>query len=310
MAAKEFPTDFSDLASVDLDTTLLGDDGSVNGLLTVGDIIGLGAGGSGVTMVKIDEHEVTGSAVTTHSFSGLDGNVDGSYRIVMRVKNTVGSSIAMVVRPNADSTGYSYQFVRGNNASVTAGSGALSGLSIAQTLGSGLWGFADFTMQAKTGAERRSYTIRSSQASATDIDEYTHVDGMWHDNSSNITSLDIVALTANGLGVGTVIELWAERTVGNNGAINMNNTPTGAYTLVEADLGKLVTIDAGLTIPTGLSVGFHCRVFLDNVTKQTLTTTGVTTKGGDVNTSISGDGTIEVTIKATDTALITGDMEA
>lgn len=84
---------------------------------------------------------------------------------------------------------------------------------------------------------------------------------------------------------------------------------TGSYSLVAADNGKLKTIDNALTIPTGLPVGFQCKVFLDNVAAQTLTTTGLTVKGNDANTNISGNGIITLTVIAVDTILIAGEME-
>ena len=92
--------------------------------------------------------------------------------------------------------------------------------------------------------------------------------------------------------------------------LEINNTPTGAYTLVAGDNGKLVTIDAGLTIPTGLAIGFQCSVYLNNAAAQTLTTTGLTVKGNDVATNISADGIIAITVIATNTVLIAGEMEA
>ncbi len=90
--------------------------------------------------------------------------------------------------------------------------------------------------------------------------------------------------------------------------LDINDTATGAYTLLSTDGGNLVTIDTGLTIPTGLPVGFQCSVFLDNATLQAITTTGLTVKG-NANTNISGNGVIGVAIIATDTVLISGETE-
>jgi len=92
-------------------------------------------------------------------------------------------------------------------------------------------------------------------------------------------------------------------------SLEVNDTPTGAYTLVDSDNGKLVEIDAGLTVPTGLAVGFRCRVHLDNASAQAITTTGVTVEGPEVAGQITANGTIDVVITATDTALIYGDLE-
>jgi hypothetical protein len=57
MGNKIFPTDFTPLASVELTTTLLGDDGAANGTLTVADILAL-AGGSAAAILNF-EYDVT-----------------------------------------------------------------------------------------------------------------------------------------------------------------------------------------------------------------------------------------------------------
>jgi len=92
--------------------------------------------------------------------------------------------------------------------------------------------------------------------------------------------------------------------------LDINDTSTGSYTLLSTDIGKLVHIDNTLVIPTGLPIGFQCSVFLENGTAQTLTTTGNTTKGKDVEANISGNGIISIAVIDTDEILITGQMEA
>lgn len=90
----------------------------------------------------------------------------------------------------------------------------------------------------------------------------------------------------------------------------INNTPTGQYTLLDSDNGKLVKIDTDLIIPTGLLVGLQCSIFLDNGTAQTLDTSGLTVKGNDQAANISGNGILAIAVIATDTVLIAGEMEA
>lgn len=101
----------------------------------------------------------------------------------------------------------------------------------------------------------------------------------------------------------------AERALINDGLTTINNTPTGSYTLVSTDTTKHVEIDSGLTIPTGLPIGFNCAVGLNNGTKQPLTTTGLTVLG-DAEANISPDGVITLLIVATNTVRIGGQTEA
>ena len=93
-------------------------------------------------------------------------------------------------------------------------------------------------------------------------------------------------------------------------SLEINNTPSGAYSLVAGDAGQLVVIDAGLTIPAGLPIGFQCGVFLNNAGAQSLNTATNTVLGNDADVNITGGGIIAVAVIATDTILLSGEMEA
>lgn len=89
----------------------------------------------------------------------------------------------------------------------------------------------------------------------------------------------------------------------------ISNPVSGSYTLLVTDLNKLVRIDAGLIVPSGLGTGFKCKVFCDNASPQTLTTSAVTPVGNSLG-NISGNGTIDLTFISTTEVLITGETEA
>lgn len=85
---------------------------------------------------------------------------------------------------------------------------------------------------------------------------------------------------------------------------------TGAYVLVDADIGKVKVIDAGLTVPAGLSTDFYCTVLLDNAAAQTLTVSGITVKGTAL-ANISAYGQLSVTCNGTlNKHFVKGEMEA
>lgn len=84
---------------------------------------------------------------------------------------------------------------------------------------------------------------------------------------------------------------------------------TGAYSILTSNNGQLVTIDGALTIPAGLGAGFHCAVFLDFGTKQTLTSSVTTTKGSPL-AHISPGGMITITMLNATTVLVKGETEA
>jgi hypothetical protein len=85
--------------------------------------------------------------------------------------------------------------------------------------------------------------------------------------------------------------------------------PAGAYTVLASDNGKVIEVTGALTIPTGLGAGFTCTVFLNNGTLQTLTTSGLTLRGGFADTSISANGLVTMTAIAVDTFWIKGETE-
>lgn len=95
------------------------------------------------------------------------------------------------------------------------------------------------------------------------------------------------------------------------GRAGINDETAAPYTLVaNDDNGSLVRISDTLTIPTGLPVGFNCTVHNTSGTKESLDTTGLTVEGADAAANISAGGVVTLVITATDTVLLSGNMEA
>lgn len=157
-----------------------------------------------------ERYTVTGSAATTKTFSGLNGDVDRRYKIVFDVKS--GATAYGLVWFNSDTTVANYTTARhyyyGN---PTAGQG------IAQDVASsGIAGFhftngyrstGEVTLQSISGYPRMVRTSNCDDE-GTEIDSFESV-GKWKTsaNTENITSINFGGVT-NCLGVGSVIELW------------------------------------------------------------------------------------------------------
>jgi len=159
------------------------------------------------TFQKIYKTTLT-SAATSVTISGLDGNTDQLYRLIIRTVNGYNGAVNYLLRLNNDTgSNYGRQTINGSGSSVTAArlvySGALTGyieslnsLSLVNTI-----------IHAKSGYIRTILTELNTEISGTTIG-YLYLIGLsWNNTADNITSLVIFADQTNGLGVGTVIEL-------------------------------------------------------------------------------------------------------
>jgi hypothetical protein len=127
----------------------------------------------------------------------------------------VNGNVSFFLRPNSDSNAvYGYQQVYASN--ITTGatrSTTDTNFSIGNVTpaSAGLVSMSDTVMYAKTGASRKMISSQSHSINGTTVDYSLIRAFAWNDTSTNITSLEIYADQANGLGSGTLIELWAYR---------------------------------------------------------------------------------------------------
>jgi hypothetical protein len=66
-------------------------------------------------------------------------------------------------------------------------------------------------LYAKSGYVRTALIDGCNNVATTTVADIWMLGGSWNNTADNITQLDIVSSQANGLGIGTVIELWAFR---------------------------------------------------------------------------------------------------
>ena len=202
-----------------------------------------GAGSSGGTVWQMIASTDIASAVTSYTFSGLSGDTDGEYQIVARIVAGASGGINYTVNPNADitTTDYGYQDVYGSGSSAGGQQAtSYSGLDMGWTAGTGQLSTSTSFLYAKSGQTRIMLNLIGSSTGGTTTTSDTYlITSSWNNTASVITSLEILASTTNGLGVGTHLELWARRSVvGTTSTGTQNYVPlwTGSNTLGNSNI--------------------------------------------------------------------------
>lgn len=157
-----------------------------------------GGGGGAGALELIEAWEVS-AAATSHTFSGLDGDADGLYLIVYRILQGAAGSVT-TCQPNGIS---SNQSTGGVYSGASAGTILTSTLQLAGNSDSEI---GQCWFDAATGMDR---TGRFNSFEWTGGSPYL-VDGrwLWLDDTTNITSLDIVASVASGIDAGSYVRLY------------------------------------------------------------------------------------------------------
>lgn len=156
----------------------------------------------------------TGGKVTSLTISGLDGDTAEEY--ILRIK-IIGGSLTSgyyLLRPNADNgANYGEQYLVGYSDTKEAGRYTnntgiyLCGFTTAQNSVT----ISDILLYAKSGYVRTGIVKTCNSVATTTINHIWQSGESWNNTADNITSLVITASVANGLGVGSVIELYAKR---------------------------------------------------------------------------------------------------
>lgn len=144
----------------------------------------------------------------------LDGNVDDQYVLMGRWVAGVAGTVFIRFRPNGISTSQSNSYINSNNGGTPPTAAEPADMSIAGSVsGLGAALSVNANLYAKTGF-RRVYTSTVGVLGASSATQITTYGGGWDDTTTNITSLQIHADVASGIGVGT--ELFLYRVSRNN----------------------------------------------------------------------------------------------
>lgn len=156
------------------------------------------------------ESKSISTAVTSVTFSGLDGDTDEIYILSGRIKNGTASSCRYEIRPNGITTNQNTAIAEFTGSAINhLDIGAL--VMARETFGSGTVLFFN-TIHARKAeggnALERYVRVRSSFRSGAATVYGDIMAGIWDETATNITSLDIVATVASGIGAGSRIALF------------------------------------------------------------------------------------------------------
>ena len=150
-------------------------------------------------------------AATSLSITGLDGNTDEEYKLICRFISGASSDNFYLRFNNDTGTNYGYQDLFGANASVGAQRFADAALWLGyytQSTGLNYLLHSESLLYVKSGYVRTGITKATGTINGTTVYGVNISGQVWNNTADNITSLVIFADQTNGLGVGTVIELW------------------------------------------------------------------------------------------------------
>jgi len=201
--------------------------------------------GSGWDLIEVKNITVDTTSVT---FSGLDGDVDGEYLLLYRIRKVpaTGSNQFYALRPNGITTNQNCTI----GAHSGTGSNTVNQFNHLRIAGGGL--FANnqtvgvLYFDAKTGTEARQYISNVAIRATTLVNTRRDVlSGVWTDTTTNITSLDIVAALANGIAIGSQFCLY-KKASGRGNALSLIETinvtspvTTVSFTGLNGDVDKL-----------------------------------------------------------------------
>jgi hypothetical protein len=156
--------------------------------------------------------QVLGSAASSVTFSGLDGDRDVVYAYSCQYKASGGTLGGALIRLNSDSaTNYGYQFAGATSTTIVAGrDGAQTGFYSGTATSAGACGYASGIIFAKSGFIRPCVASVMETISGTTV-TYMHTFGYsWNNTASNLTTLSVHA-TTNNFDTGSQFDLYALR---------------------------------------------------------------------------------------------------
>ena len=159
----------------------------------------------------VERQTVAGSAVTSLTFSGLDGNAHRRYKIVPYIINAYNGAINVSTYPNNDTTANNYctEMLYGTVTTVAASQEATgAGFKTCRASVQNGVAIGELVLWATSGANRMAFGWRNDNASTTVVTTYLADMQMWKNSANNITSIVVSSDQANSIGIGSYVELW------------------------------------------------------------------------------------------------------
>ena len=165
-------------------------------------------------MQKIREVDID-SAVSSYTFSELDGDTDIKYKLDAHIVGDVGTSLSMLLlsfNGDTNASNYTTEILYGQNATSNAYNDSYGGSEVGYTAGAGRHSVMTKTIFARTGEYRQitgGHGRNHTGSAPTTQVSY----GVWKNTTDNMTSMTISGDNVGNIGVGSHIELWAVRTI-------------------------------------------------------------------------------------------------
>jgi hypothetical protein len=162
------------------------------------------------TMLQLVHEKQFEANATDYDVTNLDGDVDMEYFIIVKIVNQSGGAANYSIRLNNDSgTNYGFNEIHGSGGSAGSSEGTgQTALGIGKSSNDGRRSFFQGWMYAKSGDLRYLSGVHTRDINGDDIDEVRTEVGTWVNTTDKITSLRFHSDAANGLGIGTRIEVW------------------------------------------------------------------------------------------------------
>ena len=162
---------------------------------------------NGMWQVVHDSGELL-SAVTTYSITGLKGDTDIEYQLIVRGVNDYAGATDYGVTFNSDTgSNYGYQEIKGNDSTASASRNtSVTSISIGRANAANELFFSKTHIFAKSGKERTILTMKTQDISETTVSTIIKRGNIWNNTVDEITLITITGST-NALGVGTRIIL-------------------------------------------------------------------------------------------------------
>lgn len=154
------------------------------------------------------ERKTFTAAATSYTFSGLNGDVDRRYRIVMFLKNTYAGESQCTVAFNNDTTQSNYQLERISAVNSTLSSSLdTSNLPYIANASQNYASHGEMEIFGTSGTYRMFNQTTQARVSSGASTLWIF-SGAWINTGDNITSFVINCNSPDGIGIGSYIELW------------------------------------------------------------------------------------------------------
>jgi hypothetical protein len=166
----------------------------------------LGFCGGGGMWELVESWEPSAPA-TSHTFSGLNGNVDRKYKISIKISgSTAGGNIFALINNDTSSNNYVQRYYSNGGNAIQGGDGD-NFIYVGDIGSTGYSTIADIELYAKTGTTRPFLIHSMSQSNITDMNTM-YIPGYWKNAIDNITSITIYSSNNLGIVPSSYIELW------------------------------------------------------------------------------------------------------